>query len=149
MSDGPVARLIGYVVGGVVDVTRDLRAELRTRVPAHLVPAQIVPVDHIPLTVNGKLDRAALPEPPLRAGGTSLTTPTQRLVAAIYRDVLGLDEIGSEDGFADCGGDSLAAMRLISRLQRELSVRVDVGELLREQTVAAVAELIDRAGAKT
>ena len=149
LSDGPVARLIGYVVDGDPPVTRDLRAELRSRVPAHLVPAQIVTVDHIPLTVNGKLDRAALPEPPVRAGGASLSTPSQRLVAAIYREVLGLDEIGSDDGFADCGGDSLAAMRLISRLQRELSVRVDVGELLSRQTVAAVAELIDRSGVKT
>ena len=142
-SNGAVARLIGYVVGEGAASESDLRAQMREIVPAHLVPAQIVRVDTIPLTVNGKLDRAALPEPPRRNVADSLRTPTQWTVAAIFCELLGLDEVGADDGFADCGGDSLAAMRMVSRLERDTSVRVDVRELLERQSVASVAELID------
>ncbi|WP_370654901.1 acyl carrier protein [Prescottella sp. R16] len=57
--------------------------------------------------------------------------------------MLGVDEIGADDGFADCGGDSLGAMRIVSRILRETSVRIEVPELLERQTVAAVADLVD------
>ncbi|MCK0089317.1 amino acid adenylation domain-containing protein [Rhodococcus sp. F64268] len=143
LSTGNASRLIGYVVADGAQTESELRAQLRDTVPAHLVPAQIVRVDTIPLTVNGKLDRAALPEPPRRNVADSLRTPTQWMVAAVYCDLLGLDEVGADDGFVDCGGDSLAAMRLVSRLERDTSVRVDVAELLERQTVEAVAELVD------
>ncbi|QCQ89781.1 non-ribosomal peptide synthetase [Rhodococcus sp. SGAir0479] len=154
-SYGATQRLIGYVVAddSTPDSTSEseLRARLRDSVPAHLVPAQIVRVDAVPLTVNGKLDRAALPEPPRRNVADSLRTPTQWQVAAAYCELLGLDQVGADDGFADCGGDSLAAMRLVSRIERDTSVRIAVGELLDRQSVAAIAELVDsrRDGATT
>ncbi|MBY3989582.1 amino acid adenylation domain-containing protein [Rhodococcus fascians] len=142
-SDGPVSRLIGYVVGDVTELG-GLRALLRDHVPPQLVPAQIVVVDSIPLTVNGKLDRTALPDPPSRDATATLRTDTEHAVAAVYSQVLGLRDVGADDGFADCGGDSLAAMRLVSRLERETGVRLNVSELLRRQTVRSVADYADR-----
>ncbi|MDJ0392578.1 amino acid adenylation domain-containing protein [Rhodococcus sp. G-MC3] len=136
-------RLIGYVVVDGTE-TGDLRALLRERVPAHLVPAQIVVVESIPLTVNGKLDRAALPAPPKRDVEETLHTDTQKAVAAVYREVLGRDDVGGDDGFADSGGDSLSAMRVVSRLGREVGVRIEVAELLTRQTVTSVAEYVDQ-----
>ncbi|SNS38444.1 non-ribosomal peptide synthetase [Rhodococcoides kyotonense] len=140
-STGTASQLVGYVVAQ--DGSTDFRSLLRDSVPAHLVPSRVVVVDHIPLTINGKLDRAALPEPPRRDVSETLQTATQRGVAQIFRDVLGLDDIGADDGFADCGGDSLAAMRLVSRVQRDYGVRIEISQLIARQTVCAVAELVD------
>ncbi|MDJ0360184.1 non-ribosomal peptide synthetase [Rhodococcus sp. H29-C3] len=140
---GSSARLIGYVVTDGAPSERDLREMLRDRVPAHLVPAQIVDIESIPLTVNGKLDRGALPAPPVRQAGESLHTDSQRTVAEVFCAVLGLDEIGADDGFADSGGDSLAAMALVSMLTRKTGIAVDVNELLTRQSVAALAQLVD------
>ncbi|ORI15286.1 hypothetical protein BJD99_06300 [Rhodococcus sp. 1163] len=140
---GSSARLIGYVVTDGAPSERDLREMLRERVPAHLVPAQIVDIESIPLTVNGKLDRGALPDPPVRHAGESLHTDSQRTVAEVFCAVLGLDEIGADDGFADSGGDSLAAMALVSMLTRRTGIAVDVNELLTRQSVAALAQLVD------
>ncbi|QIH99944.1 non-ribosomal peptide synthetase [Rhodococcoides fascians A21d2] len=138
--------LVGYVVcsecSGSGQDEAEVRSRLRNSVPAHLVPAQIVVVDRIPLTVNGKLDRAALPEPPSRNAGETLRGDTQRTVAAVFRSILGVD-VGADDGFADSGGDSLAAMQVVSQLERETGVRVEVGELITLQTVAQLAEAVE------
>ncbi len=141
-TSGPIPRLIGYVVPAA-EPLGDVRQQLRSIVPAHLVPAEIVVIDRIPLTVNGKLDRAALPAPPRRAAGTSLRTPTERAVAAAFAEILGQDGIGAEDGFFDCGGDSLTGMRLLARLQRDLDADIDVTVLLAHPTVAGLAARID------
>ncbi len=139
--------LVGYVVctessDRVRIDEAEVRSRLRNSVPAHLVPAQIVVVDRIPLSVNGKLDRAALPEPPSRNAGETLRGDTQRTVAAVFRSILGID-VGADDGFADSGGDSLAAMQVVSQLERETGVRVEVGELIALQTVALLAEAVE------
>ncbi|MCM3812990.1 amino acid adenylation domain-containing protein [Streptomyces sp. DR7-3] len=106
----------------------ELRAHARTVLPAHMVPAFVVPVDEIPLTGNGKLDRAALPRPqtalPVSRGPRN---PRERLLCDLFAQTLGLAEAGAEDNFFDLGGHSLLATRLINRLRaetgRELSIR--------------------------
>ena len=104
-------RLVGYVTGTAEPAA--IRAQLAERLPAYLVPAAVVVLAALPLTVNGKLDRRALPAPEsqdvdrYRAPGSAV----EEILAGIYAEVLGLDRVGLDDSFFDLGGDSLPAMR--------------------------------------
>ncbi|WP_311774406.1 non-ribosomal peptide synthetase [Rhodococcus triatomae] len=142
-EQGPTKKLVGYVVPDAGSPPVDVRSELRDRVPAHLIPAEIVTIESVPLTVNGKLDRAALPAPPRRDAADTLRTPSQQRVASVFGAVLGVDGVGADDSFFDCGGDSLTAMRLMTALHREFGVDVDVATLLRRPTVADIAAHVD------
>lgn len=140
---GTAARLVGYVVlvpgREPADPRGELRAALRDKLPAQLVPSEIVVVDSMPLTVNGKLDRAALPAPATRAAGREPKDDTERALCGVFARVLGLDEVGPEDGFFDLGGDSLSAMRLVGTLDRELGTTIAVGTVLTRPSVAELA----------
>ncbi|WP_410662203.1 amino acid adenylation domain-containing protein [Amycolatopsis sp. lyj-84] len=107
-------RLVGYVVGEVVP--DDVRAELATRVPEHLVPAAVVVLDTLPLTSNGKIDRVALPAPRAAAGRTA-ATDRERLLCATIAEVIGVDEVAVDDDFFALGGDSITAISVSSRLR--------------------------------
>jgi amino acid adenylation domain-containing protein len=142
-SDGGPARLVGYVIlepgGAPADPRRDLRAALRDRLPGHLVPADVVVVGSMPLTPNGKLDRAALPAPPRRAAGRAPRDDRERALCRLFARVLEVDEVDPEEGFFDLGGDSLTAMRLVGALDRELGATVEVGTLMARPSVAELA----------
>ncbi|WP_265584763.1 non-ribosomal peptide synthetase, partial [Streptomyces justiciae] len=140
------ARLIGYVVGDVD--ADDVRAYAATRLPEYMVPSAVVVLDAFPLTVNGKIDRAALPVPDLGAGASrEPATPTEEALAALFAEVLDLERVGAEESFFELGGDSLKVMRLIARVRSVLEVSVGVREVFAEPTVAAVARLVESAGA--
>ncbi|WP_224391204.1 non-ribosomal peptide synthetase [Pseudonocardia sp. ICBG1293] len=117
-----------------------LRAELATVLPGHMVPAVIEVWAAFPLTPNGKLDRAALPTPAVRAGddATGSAAPTERAVATAVAQVLGLGAVGLDDGFFDLGGDSIGAIRLVSRL-RETGLVLTPREVFELRTVRALA----------
>ncbi|MYR86348.1 hypothetical protein GTY41_15765, partial [Streptomyces sp. SID685] len=112
-------RLVAHVVGtGSGEHTAppppaaELRAHLEGLLPAHMVPAAYVPMAALPLTVNGKLDRRALPAPgpdgfAADRERTPLRTHAERLVAAAWTDVLDTDEVGADDDFFALGGDSI------------------------------------------
>ncbi|MET1161903.1 MAG: amino acid adenylation domain-containing protein, partial [Pseudoxanthomonas sp.] len=116
-------RLVAYVVPAddVCD-SADLRQHLQYALPDYMVPAVFLPVDALPMTANGKLDRAALPAPgnarpelarPFRAPRGELETA----LCAAFAAVLGLDRVGADDGFFELGGDSLLAIRLLHQLR--------------------------------
>ncbi|MEV6909374.1 amino acid adenylation domain-containing protein [Amycolatopsis sp. NPDC051071] len=107
-------RLIGYVVGDVVP--DDVRTELAMRVPEHLVPAAVVVLDTLPLTSNGKIDRAALPAPRAAAGRTA-ATERERVLCATIAEVIGVDKVAVDDDFFALGGDSITAISVSSRLR--------------------------------
>ncbi|RFU40051.1 amino acid adenylation domain-containing protein [Actinomadura logoneensis] len=138
-------RLIGYAVADASE--RDLLAHLADRLPAALVPDRIVLLPALPLGPAGKLDRDALPAPsaPVTPGGRAPETDTERRIAAIVADVLGLPEVGAEDGFASLGGHSLAAARVVAQVAAELGVQVRLHEFLAAPTVAGLAELVSAA----
>jgi amino acid adenylation domain-containing protein/FkbM family methyltransferase len=126
-------------------LVRELRRAARARLPEHMVPAAIVPVDRIPLTPNGKLDRGALPLPEAAAAAAFVPPRggTEVRVAEAWREVLGVQRIGRDDGFFDLGGHSLLLARVHARLQAELGREIPIVELFRSPTVAALAERLD------
>ncbi|MEV4094511.1 non-ribosomal peptide synthetase [Streptosporangium saharense] len=135
-------RLVGHVVtDGPVE---DLGEELAGLLPAHMVPQTIVPVERLPLTPHGKLDRDALARRPLPARATSeagFLTEAERVLAEIWCDVLELDEVGRQDSFFDLGGDSLSAMRLASRA-RERGIRLGAEDVFEHEVLHELAAAI-------
>ncbi len=140
-------RLVGYVAGHADPA--GVRAALAERLPAYMVPAAIVVVDAIPLTVNGKLDTRALPPPDYRDPGRyrAPATPTEEILAAIYAQVLGLDRVGVDDSFFDLGGDSLAATRLIAAVNAGLGAHLGVRSLFEAPTIHQLAPRLGDDGA--
>ncbi|MFJ2259112.1 non-ribosomal peptide synthase/polyketide synthase [Streptomyces sp. NPDC087844] len=129
----------------------ELRAHLERLLPAHMVPAAYVPMAALPLTVNGKLDRRALPAPGPDGFATDTErvaprTPAERAVAAAWADVLDTDEVGADDDFFALGGDSILAVRVVSRLRAAFGSEVSPRLLFTHPTLSALAaELGDRA----
>ncbi len=144
--------LVGYVVadGGPAPTPAELRAGLRERLPEHMVPGAFVVLDRLPLTANGKLDRRALPAPERAGGGReggAPATPTERAVAAIWEEVLGVSDVGVGDNVFDLGGHSLLLVQVHSRLQARFGGRVELIELFEHRTLGALAAHLDRRGA--
>ncbi|WP_328685222.1 non-ribosomal peptide synthase/polyketide synthase [Streptomyces sp. NBC_00343] len=137
-------RLIGYTVGDAD--AEELRAFAGTRLPEYMVPSAVVVLDTFPLTVNGKIDRSALPAPDLASIATRVpATPGEEAFCALFAEVLGLEDVGVGDGFFELGGDSIMSMQLASRARRSGWV-VTPRQIFEEKTperlalVAAVSE---------
>nr|BAX89998.1 Non-ribosomal peptide synthetase [Kibdelosporangium sp. AK-AA56] len=143
-------RLVGYVVprGAESPDPDEMRARLRVDLPDYLVPSALVLVPRLPLTANGKLDRAALPAPdvPVTSPSRAAVTPREELVCGLFAEVLGLERVGPEDEFAALGGDSLRALRLVSRLRAVFGVEIGVREVIQARTPAAIALLVGDGG---
>ncbi|WP_309505904.1 non-ribosomal peptide synthetase, partial [Streptomyces pyxinae] len=117
-----------------------LRERLAERLPEFMVPAAVVVLDRLPLTVNGKLDRAALPEPG-RAGTAAHRPPRtepERVLAALFAEVLGVDRVGLDDDFFDLGGHSLRVIRLIWRIRERLGAEIPIRVVFQSPTVAGL-----------
>ncbi|RJO75210.1 non-ribosomal peptide synthetase [Nocardia panacis] len=138
-------QLVGYIVpvsGGTID-DESVRARLSQALPAYMIPAALVVLDRLPLTVNGKLNRAALPEPVFAAVEfRPPVTRAQRAVARIYAEVLGVERVGLDDDFFALGGNSLVATRVSARLGAALRTEVGVRALFEAPTVAGLAERV-------
>ncbi len=122
-----------------------VRQWLGARLPDYMVPAQIVVLDEFPLTASGKVDRKALPAPvfaatPFRAP----QTPTEKIVADAFAEVLGVDQVGLDDDFFALGGDSLIAIRVSARLESALGREVPVRYLFDASTVGGLADYLQQ-----
>lgn len=132
-------RLVGYVVADAGERVEPsaVKADLRRRMPAFMVPTAIAVLDELPRLPNGKLDRNALEDPGTSGSGSQPLTEPERVVAEVVAEVLDVSGVGRDDGFLDLGGNSISALRVASRL-RERGWLADVRDVLE---CAAIAEL--------
>ncbi len=140
-------RLIGYITGTADPAA--IRNQLADRLPPYMVPAAVVVLDALPVTVNGKLDTRALPAPEY-TGGQHYRAPTdavEEILAGIYAQVLGLDRVGIDDSFFDLGGDSILSMQVVARA-RGAGLTCRPRDIFVEQTVARLAQVAGVADAK-
>ncbi|MFE1293015.1 amino acid adenylation domain-containing protein [Streptomyces sp. NPDC058751] len=133
-------RLVAYVVGDSAPQPTVLRGALATVLPDYMVPAAFVPLTVLPLTRNGKLDRAALPAPDYAAESTGRAprTAAEELLCGLFADVLGLEQAGVDDEFFALGGDSIMSIQLVSRARRAGLV-LSVRDVFAHRTPAALA----------
>src|SRR5262249_13152422 len=124
-------RLVGYLVptAGIEPDMVGGRGDAAQRLPEYMLPGLVV-LDPLPVTGNGKLDRAALPAPQIAvAGGRAPATAVEEVLCSLFAEVLGTQSVPASASFFDLGGDSLIAMRLIARIRAVLDIEVSVGEL--------------------
>nr|WSW49582.1 amino acid adenylation domain-containing protein [Streptomyces sp. NBC_01001] len=147
------ARLVGYVApAGAADGEAapaagvsgaDLQRFVAKRLPDYMVPALIVVLDRLPLNANGKLDRAALPEPEFaRTEYRAPRSEAERVLAEVYADVLGTEQVGVDDDFFTSGGDSIRSIQVVARAKTR-GVVVSTREIFEQRTVARLAELVE------
>ena len=145
------ASLVAYVtpVEGEdsADVPR-IRARVAAALPDYMVPAAYVEMTELPITTHGKIDHSALPAPrmPLRQPFRGPATDTEHIVAGVFAELLGLDDVGVDESFFDLGGHSLLVTRLAAAVRLRCGVDVEVGEVFELGTAARIAARIDELG---
>jgi nonribosomal peptide synthetase DhbF len=142
-------RLVAYVVAspGAAFDAAPLRRAVEATLPDYMVPSAFVAVEALPITANGKLDRGALPAPVITAdpAGRGPRTRREETLCGIFAEVLDVAEVGVDDDFFDLGGHSLFAARLVVRIRNRLGVRLSVGDVFADPTVAGLAGRLERA----
>jgi amino acid adenylation domain-containing protein/non-ribosomal peptide synthase protein (TIGR01720 family) len=153
-AGGGHRRLTGYVVPEDVDAVLDpeaLKEFVAAKLPDYMVPAAITVLDALPVTANGKLDRAKLPAPVFsgKAAGRAAATDVEELLCRLFAEVLNLERVGAEDSFFALGGDSIMSMLVAGRARKAgLAITPrQVFELRTPAELARVAEPIDEADA--
>jgi len=151
LDDAGEKRLVAYVVTAPeVGLTHSgLREFLRGTLPEYMVPTAFVRIAALPVTPNGKVDRAALPPPGpdnmVQDGASTIElSETERRIAEILRELLKLDAIDAEDNFFMLGGHSLLGAQLIARLRQAFGVEITLRSLFEAPTVAALSSEVER-----
>ncbi len=125
---------------------KQIEAEIRTGLPGYMVPGQAIFTARLPLSANGKVDRNMLPLPRTlqkkTGSGDSYKNSLEKKLAAIWCEVLNLEQVGPQDSFFDLGGHSISAVRLATRIHRQWQQPVTVADLIENDTVSALAALL-------
>ena len=144
-------RLVAYVVlhSEQVVSAEELLHFVREKLPDYMVPSACILMEALPLTANGKLDRRALPipdesRPMLAVEYIAPRTPVEEELAAIWREILGLERIGIRDDFFDLGGHSLLTVRLVSQIEKQFGKRLPLAVIFQGRTIEALAEILSR-----
>ena len=140
-------RLVAYLVtASPAPEAGALRAFLAMRLPDYMVPSAFVALEALPLSAGGKLDRAALPRPAV-TGSASIAkprTPLEIMLAEVWQEILGIEDVGREDNFFDLGGHSLLTVEVVRRMEARTGERLGVAQLI-TQNLGQIAELYTRA----
>ena len=141
-------RLVAYIVSKTATPTvDDLRDFLAAKVPAYMVPSAFVFLDAFPLTINGKIDRRALPSPEqarpdLKKEYVAPSTPEEKILAAIWQECLQIDQAGVHDNFFELGGDSIRSIQVLSRAQKS-GLHISLQALFEKPTIFELARSAD------
>ena len=142
------ARIVAYLVADNVAPAADaLRQMLAKRLPDYMVPSAFVVLDAMPLTPNGKVDRKALPAPEWSVDADAYVAPrtaTEQTLAALWSELLGVEQVGANDGFFALGGHSLRAARLASRVRTVFAIELPLRAVFEQATLSNIAAEIDR-----
>ncbi|MGZ4032870.1 MAG: amino acid adenylation domain-containing protein, partial [Tumebacillaceae bacterium] len=140
--------LCAYVVNGTDVEEEELLTYLRQELPAYMIPSRIVSIASMPLTSNGKIDKAALPAPGKRTRGSqeriAPRTALEAELAAIMQDVLELEQVGVTDDFFELGGNSIKAVFFVSRVNREYGVNLSLRQLFQHPTLEMFSRLLEQ-----
>jgi amino acid adenylation domain-containing protein len=145
---GEIKRLVAYLVlkQGLIFEDDELRAYLRQRLPEYMIPSVFVALEELPLTLNGKVDRRALPAPePGAYGARGYEAPVGEIetrLAELWSEVLGVEQLGRQDKFFDLGGHSLLANKLVHWINREMGVEITLRDVFVYPRLSMLAERI-------
>lgn len=146
--DQSADRLVAWVASDLYDTMSEteLHSFLGERLPAHMVPGRIVIFEHMPQTANGKVDyrQLTIPEIELPTVNAEPQTETESVLYTIWQDVLGTDTIHCEQNFFQLGGHSLHALRIVARIEQQLSKHISLHELLHTPTIRQLAQHLDK-----
>jgi acyl carrier protein len=142
-------QLVGYVVSNRerVPTTSELRHFLKQKLPDYMVPSTFMTIESIPLTAGGKMNKRALPVPELGRSGLEVSfilprTPTEKILAQLWTEVLGVEQVGMQDNFFELGGHSLLATQLVSRIAQTFAANISLRDLFTYSNIADLAELV-------
>jgi amino acid adenylation domain-containing protein len=144
-------RLIGYIVSDTkaAALSSELRRMVQERLPEYMMPATFVFLDSLPLSANGKVARASLPipeqsRPDLDSPLVIPYTQIQEILATIWCQMLGIDQLGIYDNFFDVGGDSLLALQIMGRMQKAFGVTLSLRDMIGSPTIAEIGAIIEK-----
>jgi acyl carrier protein len=140
-------RLVGYVAPEGIFNKEAITAYLKDQLPEYMVPALWVELDSLPVTVNGKIDRKALPDPDAsKLLSNNYVAPRNEIeekLAAIWQQLLGVEKVGVYDNFFELGGHSLLAIRVISAIRKELNVELAIKDLFHFTTINDLSKYVE------
>lgn len=142
-TGGQSAQLIAHVAGSDLPEPEFLRGHVRQHLPGYMVPQAVMAHDELPRTIAGKLDRSRLPEPPDETQSAPPQGEREHALASIWEAALGRPGIGRHQDFFDLGGTSLIAMRVISRIRRDLKLNAELLDLFEAPQIALLAQRLE------
>jgi amino acid adenylation domain-containing protein len=136
-------RLFGYVVEAGDNPFDEImfKRRLEAMLPEHMIPASLLRVSSLPRNTHGKLEKAALPIPTLKAGDVYVPprSARERVLCEIFEEILGVERVGIDDNFFEIGGHSLLAMRIVSRIRKVLGLEISIRALFQSPSIAGLS----------
>lgn len=139
--------LVGYIVPKAKFDKDAIVNYLKTKVPQYMVPAVWMQLDELPLTSNGKIDRKSLPDIDIKASAKKVyiepSTETEKVMAALWKESMGLDQISVDDNFFSLGGHSLMAVRILSKFEKKTGKNLQLAVLFKYPDIRSLSDFID------
>ena len=135
--------LIGYYVSENILDESDIKEYIQTKIPEYMVPNRLVRIEKVPVTINGKLDKKALPEIEFTAQKDNYEAPRNEIeskLCQIWSEVLGLENVGINDDFFKLGGDSIQSIQIVGRINQDLRIHVSIKDIFSFKTIKNISD---------